>query len=182
MRHDLFKGALMLAAAGALGHPALAEEPGRFYAGAGYQWLGGDVGNNSYDIGAVALRGGYNYNAYLGAEGEVAIGVTEQALGADGDVTIAIDTGLQSAFGAFAVGRFPASGYADFFARAGAVHYTLESEVSTFDFEDDYTGFAYGVGTDVYIGRRHGLRLAYSSYELDDRVGVVELGYVFRFR
>ena len=54
--------------------PAFAQDTG-FYGTIGY----GNYGADDADLGAVQLRGGYNFNEFLGAEIEAAVGVSDES-------------------------------------------------------------------------------------------------------
>ena len=77
--------------------PAFAQDTG-FYGTIGY----GNYSADDADLGAIQLRGGYNFNEFLGAEIEAGVGVADESTTIAG---INANIELENSYGAYAVGR-----------------------------------------------------------------------------
>lgn len=170
-----------IAAIAALGAPAHADVTDNWYAGASYQFIGGDLGVQSYDVDALALRGGYNFTGNFGAEVEGAVGLSEQTVTGTGSPPVAADIKLGTSIAGYGVGRIRATDYAEVYIRAGYAQYTVDRTISRFDFSDDFSGLAWGGGIDLLFGDHHGIRLGYTDYGGDETAGAFDIGYNYRF-
>lgn len=137
-----------------------------------YSHLDTDAG----DLGALTGRGTYFFNRYLGAEGEVSIGIDDADVGG-GTVE------LEHALGAFGVLRAPVSDRVELFGRAGYATSEFEASVPGLgSASGDVDGLAYGVGGKVFLTDKFGIRADASRYEGDDaEADVFSIGGVYRF-
>jgi hypothetical protein len=128
------------------------------------------------EIGALTGRGTYFFNRYLGAEGEVSIGVSDADVG---PATVELD----QSFGAFGVLRAPLSERFELFGRAGYATSEFTASVPGFGSTSaDVDGLAYGVGGKLFLTERVGVRLDASRYEGDDgEADVFTIGGVVKF-
>ncbi|KCZ60228.1 outer membrane beta-barrel protein [Hyphomonas chukchiensis] len=153
--------------------PALAQEKG-FYGTFGY----GNYSADDADLGAIQLRGGYNFNEFLGAEIEGAIGVADESTSIAG---VDVDVELENSYGAYAVGRIPFSEKADVFGRVGYVSTEIKASASGFSASADDDAAALGIGGDYYFAPNQGVRLGYTYLDYDDSVDVIDIAYVLKF-
>ena len=128
------------------------------------------------ELGALTGRGTYFFNRYLGAEGEVSIGIADATAG---PITVELD----QSFGAFGVLRAPVTERIELFGRAGYATSEFTGSVPGFGSTSvDIDGLAYGVGGKVFLTERLGIRADASRYEGDDgEADVFTIGGVVRF-
>ncbi|WP_421792841.1 porin family protein [Hyphobacterium sp.] len=167
-----------LASASALALAAAASSfagEGDFTVGAGYS----HVDLDGASVGAITLRGGYEFTNYLGVEGQVDIGI------ADDTVTVLatpIDVELNYAASLFGVARAPLAPNFNLLARIGYTTAEVEASVPGFSLSDDADGFAYGVGAEFFVDDHNGFRFDYTRHDFDGGDGdVFGLHYVRRF-
>lgn len=155
-----------------------------FYGSAGYSHL--DLaGGRDVSTGAVTLRGGYQFNRYLGLEAEGGLGIDDggfsTSAGARGSY------GLDYSIGAFGVARYPVTERFDVFARGGVVHAKFKGKArignTVARFGDKGELLAGGVGVQYNIDGRNGLRAEYTRYEDNDAAdaNVWGVSFVRRF-
>ena len=140
--------------------PALAQSNGLYVNG----------GATLFDADRVELTGltgrlGYHFTPFVGAEGELSLGV-----GDDSGVE------LDSALSAFGVARWPFAERFDAFARAGVTRVEVTG--------GDDEGFAFGVGGHYWLTPVDGLRLDLTRHMVDDAGGdidAISLAYARRF-
>lgn len=167
------KIALASLAALVVATPALAQETG-FYGTAGYSHVMAD----DVDLGAITLRGGWNFNEYFGAEAEGSIGVVSD------DVTIGatdIDVDLNHSLGAFATAGVPFGERGRVFARAGYASVDIEGSAGGVSVSEDDSDFAYGIAGEFQFDDFNGVRLGYTAYDFEETIDVFEISYVRRF-
>lgn len=166
------KPALVLSGLAAISAPAFADAG--FYADAGYQFFSAelnDAGDDAQDVGVLVAHVGYDLGNFLGIEAEGGIGVQ------DAEDTIAgveVEGGVNYSLGFFGRANVPVGRSIRLYGRAGYVSTELES---TADFagasmteSETFSGFAYGVGGEIFRGNGGGLglRADYTRYEFDD--------------
>jgi outer membrane immunogenic protein len=142
--------------------PAFAQDTG-FYGTIGY----GNYGADDADLGAVQLRGGYNFNEFLGAEIEAA--------------GIDVNVELENSYGAYAVGRIPFAEKADVFGRIGYVSTEIKASAGGVSASGDDDAAALGVGGDYYFAPNQGIRVGYTYLDYDDSIDVIDVAYVLKF-
>ena len=149
-------------AAAAFGVPAVAHaEP---YAGAGYTWYDAE----GDDVGGITGRLGYNFTPHFGGEVEGTFGVDDND-GAE----------LNSALGAYAVGRLPVSSAFDVHGRVGYNQLDIDRTAGP-DIDDG--GLSYGVGAGWQATQNFGIRADWTRTETDDGdADGLSLGGTFRF-
>ena len=142
-----------------------------FYGSAGYAIVS-PKGAPS-DLGALNLRGGYQFNPYLGVEVEGAAGVDDGHFTVgSGATAVRGSYKLDWSLGAFGVARYPVTERFDVFARAGVVHGEFKgkarSGAAIVRVSDNDELFAGGAGVQFNIDDRNGIRADYTRYESDD--------------
>lgn len=137
---------------------ASAQSQGGGSVSAGYTVIDGDGG----DLGAITLRGGYDFTQHFGIEGEGHIGVKdEEFMGVD----ISLDYGLA----AYGVARLPvAENGSNIFLRAGYGVLSIEGSAGGITVSEDVDGFAFGIGGEFLFFANQGLRLDYTVFDGDD--------------
>lgn len=153
--------------------PAFAQDTG-FYATIGY----GNYSADDADLGAVQLRGGYTFNAFLGAEIEGAVGIADESTTIAG---VSANVELENAYGAYAVGRIPFSEKADVFGRVGYVSTKIKASAGGVSASADDDAAALGLGGNYYFAPNQAIRLGYTHLDYDDAVDVIDLAYVLKF-
>lgn len=128
------------------------------------------------ELGALTGRGTYFFNQYLGAEGEVSIGIDDANVGPG---TVELDNSL----GAFGVVRAPITERFELFGRAGYAASEFNASVPGLgSASGDVDGLAYGVGGKLFLTDKLGVRADVGRYEGDDsEADVFTLGGVVRF-
>lgn len=142
-----------------------------FYGSAGYAII--SPSGAPSDLGAINVRGGYQFNPYLGIEVEGAVGVDDgHFTSGTGATAVRGSYGLDWSVGAFGVARYPVSDQFDVFARAGVVHGEFKgkarSGATTVRVNDNDEAFAAGVGAQVNFDDKNGIRADYTRYEGSD--------------
>ena len=133
-----------------------------------------------FDAFGVSGKVGYNFNRFLGVEGQLGYGVIDSE---DNDVVVPtdasggfatgdVDSGYDLFGGAFAVGRVPVTPEIDLFGRVG-YHFTqLDGEAETaqgeIDFGTDVDGIAFGGGAQFNFGPggMSGIRVEYTNFDI----------------
>ncbi|MBL8556512.1 MAG: porin family protein [Phenylobacterium sp.] len=138
------------------------------------------------DLGAINLRGGYQFNRYLGVEAEGALGVDDgHFTTGTGATAVRGSYGLDWSIGAFGVARYPVSEQLDVFARAGVVHGEFKgkarSGATTVRVSDNDELFAGGAGVQFNFDDKNGIRADYTRYEGDVDADVFGVSYVRKF-
>lgn len=161
MKRTILAFAVGVAAAIGLAPAASAQ----LYIGGGYTaFQADDVLGEDPTVGTVMGRIGYEFNDFIGIEGEAAIGVQDESYNILGTN---VDVGVESEFGGFVVGRLGVPLLGDFFARAGYATIEIEASGGGTSFTEDGDGFAYGGGLEFNILVLRA-RLEYTRYEVDD--------------
>jgi hypothetical protein len=155
-----------------------------FYGSAGYAIISPNGAPS--DLGAVNLRGGYQFNPYLGVEVEGALGVDDgHFTTGTGATAIRGSYKLDWSVGAFGVARYPVSDKFDVFARAGVVHGEFKgkarSGTTVVSASSNDELFAGGVGAQFNIDAQNGIRADYTRYEGDVDANVFGVSYVRKF-
>ena len=153
--------------------PAFAQDSG-FYGTVGY----GNYSADDADLGAIQLRGGYNFNEFLGAEIEGAIGVADESTTVAG-INTKIE--LDNSYGAYAVGRIPFAEKADVFGRIGYVSTEIKASAGGASASADEDAAALGIGGDYYFAPNQGIRLGYTYLDYDNSIDVIDVAYVLKF-
>jgi outer membrane immunogenic protein len=169
---------ILLASVAALGVTAAASaQDGGGYVGAGYTALDGDGAT----LGAITLRGGYNFSKYFGIEGDAHIGVVDDTIDVLGtDVDISADFG----FAGYGVARLPVGeNNSNVFVRAGYGTLSLDASGGGASVSEDVDGFAYGVGGEFFFDAANGVRFDYTIFDSDDGGDLDTYGihYIRRF-
>lgn len=174
-----------LLATSSIASAAQAEDTG-FYAsiGAGYATSNVDkIELVETGAGLVILRGGYNFNKYLGVEGEGSF--TAIKPGIDPTGVNRRDAALHhgQSFGGFFVARYPVMENADMFVRGGFHHTRLTGRAPDFRQTRSANNVAFGGGVAYHWGR-NSIRVDYTVYNItrehfDQRVATVSLARGF---
>ncbi|MED5547748.1 MAG: porin family protein [Pseudomonadota bacterium] len=174
--------ACVLAWAGlaAAGHAQTADNG--FNLSAGYSRI--DLEN--FDLGAATIRGGYDFNRYLGVEAQLDIGIDgddANACPVDAVCIAAISTlDLEYSVGAFAVGRVPLTDSFSVFGRLGYVTTEFDANFAYGGSTDDQA-IAWGVGAQYEVWENGAIRFDYTRTDYDDfgEADSFGLSYVHRF-
>ena len=141
-----------------------------------------NVGVDTFGFDAFGVSGkvGYNFNRFLGVEGQLGYGLIDSS---EDDVIVPtdanggfatgeVDEGYDLFGGAFAVGRVPVTPEVDLFGRIG-YHFTqydgeAESAEGDVDFGADFDGFAFGGGVQFNFGPQgmSGIRAEYTNFDI----------------
>lgn len=162
-----------VAAAAACAMPAAAQialsEPEHTGAYGELGYTGGEVHGAGQNV--LTGRLGYRFNRFLGAEGELGVGVST------GDRTFGLGTPAQTDVGvkqktseaAYAVGYLPLMPRADLFARAGygAAQYSVNPNGAA-DYNARTDGFRYGAGGQYFFDGQNGVRLDWTHYDVQN--------------
>ncbi|MBB35366.1 MAG: hypothetical protein CME88_02930 [Hirschia sp.] len=171
--------------------PVLAQETGtsHFHAGIGSTGIGYEVGNSDEIIAlsTLTVRGGYDFNRFIGLEGEASVGLNDDEVIVYGNV---YGAKVESQFGAYAMGKIPVHRNVDLFARAGYANLSLEESRGYYyntTVSDSYSGVAGSLGVQAFFGGHHGFRVEVGAMDLGDKngfdkgnVATFSLGYAFR--
>lgn len=162
---------------------AHAQQAGTSYVNAGFQRLSMDaVSGNveglsltvpSSDHDALVLRGGYDFETYLGAEAEIVWGLGSENVNVTADgVTVPVELSVERAFGAFGKVQFPIAEGIGIHGRLGVVSAEAEATVrvagvqATVSASDD--ALAYGVGFEIGVADGFGVRFDWTQYDFDE--------------
>jgi hypothetical protein len=121
--------------------------------------------------GVIQGRLGWRFNRFLGAEGELGVGVSDGSRTFDAGGTNPLEVGTKQKFNeaAYAVGYLPLSPRADLFARVGygAAQYKV-SPTGLADYNAHANGIRYGVGGQYFIDGQNGLRVDYTRFDINN--------------
>ncbi|NBB15897.1 outer membrane beta-barrel protein [Caulobacter sp. SLTY] len=171
---------LMIAAASvaAIGFaaPAMAQD----MTPSGYGTIGGAFINaEGADLGAVQGRVGARFGQYLGVEGELSAGVSDDSTSFAG-TRANVDLNYQA--GVYAVGYLPVTPKADIFARVGYSKSEFDVSIPGLSGSGDVDGVAYGIGGQYFFTEKDGIRVDVTRHDSDDGdADVVGIGYVRKF-
>ncbi|WP_409018750.1 porin family protein [Brevundimonas vesicularis] len=171
-------------AAVAFGGAAAAQTgPGYFsgttyYGSMGYSQLDQSDG----DLGAITGRLGAKFTPYIGAEGEVSVGVKDDDFtvgGVEGSVKHEYDAA------AYLVGTLPVTDQFELFARGGYGTTSIKSELAGVERQADGTSWNYGAGANFFLDGQNGIRGDWTRRDFTDsdagEVDVYSVSYVRRF-
>ena len=118
-----------------------------------------------FDAYGVSGKVGYNFNRWLGVEGQVGTGVID---GEDDLNGVEVDEGYDLFGGAFAVGRVPVTPEIDLFGRVGYYGGQITAEAEGVDAELDVDGLAFGGGVQFNFGpgMLSGIRAEYTNLDV----------------
>lgn len=163
---------LALASLAAILAAPIAVAQGNAELSAGYTQFDAD----GAELGALTGRGTYFFNQYLGAEGEVSIGIDDATVGPG---TVELDNSL----GAFGVLRAPVTERLELFGRVGYAASEFNASVPGLGSASaDVDGLAYGVGGKLFFTEKLGVRADLGRYEGDENeADVFTIGGVVKF-
>ncbi len=166
----------LTAAAAALATLALSAEAqtSGLYASGGYSYY--DTERAS--LGALTLRGGFEFTPNFGAEIEAGFGVQDEDINIGG---VRSTAELKSALGVFGVARAPLAPQFNAFGRAGYVSNEIEVSGGGAAVSEDDDALALGIGGEWRFNDFHGVRAGYTWQDYDDAVNVFDIAYVLRF-
>ncbi len=121
-----------------------------------------DITGSGYSFGLLNARVGWNSNG-IGVEGEAGTGLQSSH-----------GVKISSEFGGFVTGQVEASKDFDLFARVG---YATVSATGGSD-----SGFAYGVGAQMFFDMANGVRVEYTNYHLGSSTSSYGISYVRKFK
>jgi len=169
-------GAMLCAA------PAMAQTPAggpTFYGTLGYNNFDSDNGS---DLSAVTGRLGARLTPYLGAEGEVSVGVgSDRTDFANGNLA----QHLNDQYAGYAVGYLPLQPNADLFARVGFGHTDLHTSVQGVGVDGGADSWNFGAGGQYFFDHANGIRAEYTREDYQcsrcDGADVWSLSFVRKF-
>jgi hypothetical protein len=179
---SLIAAAALAAVGTALPSISLAEQstsPTGFYGNLGYA----NAHQDGVDLGAIQGRLGYRYNNYLGAEGELAVGVKGDTLavapGVDANVKLRHEEAI------YGVGFLPVSPKFDLLGRVGYGGSTIRTSVANLHSSDADNSWNLGAGAQYHFDGKNGLRADFTRAEYlghgDDHANVWSVAYNRRF-
>lgn len=150
----------------------------QFNGSIGYTQLDGDNG----DLGAVTGRIGARFNRYIGAEGEVSVGVK------DDDFTVGgVDGKLEHEYdaAAYVVGVVPVNPNFELFGRVGYGTTEVKASAAGLSATEDGESVNYGAGANYFFDGQNGLRADWTRRDFtDDNGGEIDaygLSFIRRF-
>ena len=172
--------ALLLAAAASLAIAGAASaQDGQFHLGGGYTYL--DADGVEFDV--ITLRGGYDFTEFLGVEGELQFGLSDETVSAGG---VTGDLSYDFGLGLFGKAQYPLTEQFSIFARLGYVYQEAEADAAfggqSFAFSDSESGVGYGVGAEWAFYGPNAVRFDYTRNDFDaGENDAFTLSYVRRF-
>ncbi|MGD2133616.1 MAG: porin family protein [Maricaulaceae bacterium] len=161
--------------AAALSVPALAQDAGTLDISGGWQRSSFDVGGASADVDSVFARGTYHLTPHFAGEAEAHFGIGDDDVGG---ATVELD----NAFGIFARGGIGIADSVAVFGRVGYVNAEVSASAGPFAASDTDSGWAAGVGGELFLAGPNGVRADYTRYEFDDGdADAFSISYVRRF-
>jgi len=154
--------------------------------------LYGSLGYNAKqdsDLGAVQLRLGGRFGAYLGLEGEFGMGVDPDTIKFPGTTpTLQVKNQLRHEAAAYVVGYYPVTPNFDVFARLGygttalKRTFVVAPNISVNKFSAESVN--YGVGGQYFLDGKNGLRVDYTRQDYNKGIRTDDtwsVGYTRRF-
>ncbi|QNL19446.1 porin family protein [Hyphobacterium sp. CCMP332] len=152
---------------------------GNFTYGIGYSTVNVTDSTASVDVGAVTLRGDYQFTRHFGFEGQVDFGVSDDTIIV---ANTPVDVELNYAISGFVIARAPVSENANLFARVGYATADVGASVPGVSITDSLDGFGFGVGGEYFFDARNGFRVDYTNYDFGNSdANVYGITYVRRF-
>jgi hypothetical protein len=145
-------------AAAALALPAISQaQPVQWYGNIGYE----ATSIEGIDLQAIQGRLGARFNRFIGAEGEVGIGVgSDDFLGAE--------VKLNHQFAGYVVGFAPLSPNLDLLARVGYGHSEVHASGPGGSADIGGDSWNYGVGAQYHFDGRNGIRADWTRHDFSD--------------
>jgi len=116
-------------------------------------------------------RLGWRFNRFIGAEGELGVGVSGGARTFGADTTTPVGVGLKQRYNAagYVVGYLPLTPRADLFARVGygAAQYRLDP-AGLAQYDAHTNGFRFGGGAQFFVDGQNGIRAQYTRYDIQN--------------
>jgi hypothetical protein len=152
-----------------LSTPVLAQEqvvaPTGIYGTFGYA----GTSQSDVDLGALQGRIGYRFNNWLGAEGELAVGVKGDTQRVAPGVDAKFKLDHQEAL--YGVGFVPLSPQFDLLGRVGYGHSRMSAKVNGFTVADSADSWNYGAGAQYHFDPKNGVRADYTRQEYQRSAG-----------
>jgi outer membrane immunogenic protein len=172
MRKFVIAAAAILTLVSTTGH---AETSGKLYGGLGYNTLGDD----DFNLGTIIGRIGYDITPNFAVEAEAGFGITEEKLNVGFGATAKAK--VDSSFGAFVVGKYPASDKFEVFGRLGYTTTKIGVDTNFGNGSGDIDSFAVGVGGQYMIDDKNGIRADYLRLTEDEGANSFSVSYVRKF-
>ena len=140
---------------------ALAANPQKAYVGAQYAMITySESGVPNYNPAALVIRGGYNFSKYLGVEGRIGFGISDDTQNVSGfDVKLEVD----NIYGAYAVGRLPLAKSFDLYGVAGFTSGSLTASAAGISVSETENDLSLGIGAEFFL-QNVSFSLEYMSY------------------
>lgn len=133
------------------------------------------------NLGAITGRFGAKVSPYFGGEAEASFGVVDDDFDVGG-VTGSIEHEWDAAV--YGVGFVPLSDRVELFGRLGYGTTEVKADAAGFSVSEDGESFNYGVGANVFLDERNGLRADWTRRDFDGddaEIDTYSLNYVRRF-
>lgn len=169
--------ALLTASAVALmtAGPALAQDP-TWYGNIGWSNVGAE--SSDLDFNALNARVGARFNPYVGAEGELGIGIGDESVAPGTDAKLNYDAA------AHLVGFVPITERFEILGRVGYGVTEIGVDGPGFTASEDGDSLNYGVGAQYFFDDANGVRADWTRRDFQDDGGEADvwtLNYVRRF-
>jgi hypothetical protein len=166
----------MLIVLASVASPAYAN----FYAGASYLQTDAEFEDaaNEFDADDSSFKifGGFNFGKFLGIEASYRdLGNQQDSAGA-----AMLDVDLE-AYDISARGTLPIGKLLGIFAKVGYANIAIDGNIGGGSIDDDDWELLYGVGLDVYLGKRFGVRGEWEEYDVEDSLNSLSVGAFIRF-
>jgi len=162
--------------------PALAQSTNfspSYYGTLGYSDFSSD---NGADLPAITGRLGARLNPYLGAEGEISVGVgNDRTSGSNPGLGLH----LNDQYAGYAVGYLPLKPNFDLFARVGYGHSDLHTTSAGGSVDEGADSWNFGGGGQYFFDQKNGVRAEYTRQDYQcshcDGADVWSIAYVRKF-
>ncbi len=157
---------------------AVVASPPGWYAGAQYAALtfGNNLGSEDVNLGALVLRGGFDFNPNFSVEARYGFGLgDDNANGA----TIKLDSML----GAYAIGKLPLGSAVDLYGVLGYTRFDMTFSNNTTTVSSDGSDLSFGVGADLRFGEPWSAGIEYMNYydKNGEKITALSIGASYRF-
>jgi len=168
---------IAVAAVSAIAAPAFAQDGSGAYGAIGFAHHDGDNAKTS----TITGRLGYDFNRYIGVEGEASAGIRKDDItvaGVSGDVRQKWDVA------GYVVAKYPVTDHFELFARGGYGNTKLERKLAGRHNEVGGDSWNYGLGANYYFDESNGVRADWTRRDYQGDAGAANVwaaSYVRRF-
>lgn len=143
-----------------------------YYTGVDYAFIHAD----DVDLGAIALKGGYQINEWASVEARVGFGVDDDKFGG-------AKVELNHFYGAYAVAALPNSSIVLPYAIVGYTKGEVESRFGGIKVKSDDSDWSYGVGARIGLSNRLSANFEFIRYadKNDAELDAMNIGLVYKY-